>query len=203
MHNEILYIRRHIKTIFRMRTILSVILFTLLLSPSLVHAQLLYNQSNNNSDKPASAHDQIQSSIDSGFEWEDLEEAQRIAAESQKKVLIFGYAEWCTYCLKMRKESLPDSSVVDAISRYFIPVQLDGESKDPVVFNGTEYTKNQLARGLQLQSFPTHYFVDAEGGVLGAQPGYIEPDTYALLLRYVGSDAFEGITFDEFIKLNL
>ena len=49
----------------------------------------------------------------------------------------------------MRKESLPDSSVVDTISRYFIPVQLDGESKDPVVFNGTEYTKNQLARGLQ------------------------------------------------------
>ena len=91
MHNEILYIRRHIKTIFRMRTILSVILFTLLLSPSLVHAQLLYNQSNTNSDKPASAHDQIQSAIDSGFEWVDLEEAQRIAAESQKKVLIFGH----------------------------------------------------------------------------------------------------------------
>ena len=203
MHNEILYIRRHIETIFRMRTILSVILFALLLSPSLVYAQLLNNQSNNNSDKPSSAHEQIQSTIDSGFDWVDLEEAQRIAAESQKKVLIFGYAEWCTYCLKMRKESLPDSSVVDAISRYFIPVQLDGESTNPVVFNGTEYTKNQLARGLQLQSFPTHYFVDAEGGVLGAQPGFIEPDIYALLLRYVGSDAFERITFDEYIELNM
>ena len=43
MHNEILYIRRHIKTIFRIRTILSVILFTVI-DPSLIHAQLLYNQ---------------------------------------------------------------------------------------------------------------------------------------------------------------
>ena len=186
-----------------MRTILSVILFNLLLGTSLAQAQLLNNQSNSAGDKPVSAHEQIQSIIDSGFEWVGLEEAQRLAVESQKKVLIFGYAEWCTYCLKMRKESLPDSSVVDAINLYFIPVQLDGESPDPVVFNGTQYTKNQLARGLQLSSFPTHYFVDAEGGVLGAQPGFIEPDIYALLLRYVGSNAFERISFDEYVELNM
>ena len=159
-----------------MRTILSFVLFALLLSPSLVHAQLLHNQSNTNSDKLASAHDQIQSAIDSGFEWVDLEEAQRIAAESQKKVLIFGYAEWCTYCLKMRKESLPDLSVVDAINRYFIPVQLDGESTDPVVFNGTEYTKNQLARGLQLQSFPTIILWIPKVGCWGHSP-----DTLSLI----------------------
>ena len=108
-----------------MRTILSVILFNLLLGTSLAQAQLLNNQSNSAGDKPVSAHEQIQSIIDSGFEWVGLEEAQRLAVESQKKVLIFGYAEWCTYCLKMRNESLPDSSVVDAINRYFIPVQLD------------------------------------------------------------------------------
>jgi thioredoxin-related protein len=173
-----------------MRTILSVILFSLLLGTTLAQAQLLNNQSNSAGDKKVSVHEQIQSTIDSGFEWIGLE-------------LIFGYAEWCTYCLKMRKESLPDSSVVDAINRYFIPVQLDGESPDPVVFNGTQYTKNQLARGLQLSSFPTHYFVDAEGGVLGAQPGFIEPDIYALLLRYVGSNAFERISFDEYVELNM
>ena len=103
----------------------------------------------------------------------------------------------------MRKESLSDSTVRDVINRYFIPVQLDGESGDSVVFNGTRYTKNQFARGLQLQSFPTHYFVDAEGGVIGAQPGYIEADIYALLLRYVGSNAFERITFDEYINLGM
>tara|TARA_B100000989_G_scaffold298917_1_gene291024 strand:+ start:7329 stop:7889 length:561 start_codon:yes stop_codon:yes gene_type:complete len=186
-----------------MRVILSVILFSLLLCPSFAQAQLLYNQSDNVGDNSITAHDQIQSTIDSGFKWVILEEAQRKAAESQKKLLIFGYAEWCTYCLKMRKESLSDSTVRDVINRYFIPVQLDGESGDSVVFNGTRYTKNQFARGLQLQSFPTHYFVDAEGGVIGAQPGYIEADIYALLLRYVGSNAFERITFDEYINLGM
>ena len=186
-----------------MRAILSFTLFSLLLCPSFAQAQLLYNQSDNAGDKSISGHYQIQSSIDSGFEWVILEEAQRKAAESQKKLLIFGYAEWCTYCLKMRKESLSDSTVRDAINRYFIPVQLDGESADSVVFNGTQYTKNQFARGLRLQSFPTHYFVDEEGGVIGAQPGYIAADIYARLLHYVGSNAYQRITFDQYIDIGM
>ena len=52
-------------------------------------------------------------------------------------------------------------------------------------------------------NYPTHYFVDAEGGVLGAQPGFIEADIYTLLLRYVGSNAFERISFDEYVELNM
>ena len=168
-----------------------------------VSAQLLNPPVNASSEKPKNTDEELQSTIDSGFEWFSMEEAQKLAAEQQKKVLIFGYAEWCTYCLKMRKESLPDSAVIDAIDRYFIPVQLNGESEEPVVFNGTSYSKNQLARGLQLQSFPTHYFVSSDGGVLGAQPGFIEPDIYALLLKYVGSNAFERISFDEYVDLNM
>ena len=70
-----------------MRVILSVILLSLLLCPSFVQAQLLYKQSDNVGDKSISTYDQIQSSIDSGFEWVILEEAQRKAAESQKKLL--------------------------------------------------------------------------------------------------------------------
>lgn len=168
-----------------------------------VSAQLLNPPSNSSAEKSTSAHEELQSTIDSGFEWYSMEAAQKLAAEQQKKVLIFGYAEWCTYCLKMRKESLPDSAVVDAINRYFIPVQLNGESEEQVVFNGTSYSKNQLARGLQLQSFPTHYFVGSDGGVLGAQPGFIEPDIYSLLLKYVGSNAYERISFDEYVDLNM
>ena len=70
-----------------------------------VSAQLLNPPVNASSEKPKNTDEELQSTIDSGFEWFSMEEAQKLAAEQQKKVLIFGYAEWCTYCLKMRKES--------------------------------------------------------------------------------------------------
>ncbi|RNC84499.1 MAG: DUF255 domain-containing protein [Balneola sp.] len=146
----------------------------------------------------ASAQDQ--SDFNSGFEWYTLDEAQKKAKETGKSILLFGYAEWCTYCLKMRRESFPDSTVLESISEYYYPVQLDGESEERVVYNGETMPARELARYLRLSSFPTHYFINSEGEILGAQPGYIEPFIYAPLLKYVGSGAYGQMKFEEFLE---
>jgi thioredoxin-related protein len=143
---------------------------------------------------------QSQSEINSGFEWLSLDEAQKKAKETGKSILLFGYAEWCTYCLKMRKESFPDSSVQKSISDYYLPVQLNGESEERVVYNGKTMPARELARYLQLVSFPTHYFINSKGEVLGAQKGFIEPEVYSPLLDYVGSGAFGSMGFEEFLE---
>ncbi|HCT54448.1 MAG TPA: hypothetical protein DF712_18540, partial [Balneola sp.] len=64
-----------------------------------------------------------ESNVDSGVKWQSLEEAQKKAKETGKKVLIFGYADWCTYCMKMRKETYPTENVQKSLSDDFIPVQ--------------------------------------------------------------------------------
>lgn len=148
----------------------------------------------------SNSYAQSQSEINSGFEWLSLDEAQKKAKETGKSILLFGYAEWCTYCLKMRKESFPDSSVQKSISDYYLPVQLNGESEERVVYNGKTMPAKELARYLRLASFPTHYFIDSNGEILGAQPGYIEPEVYSPLLDYVGSGAFGSMGFEEFLK---
>lgn len=148
------------------------------------------------------AYAQNQAEINSGFEWVSLEDAQVKAAETGKKILLFGYAEWCTYCLKTRKETFPDSTVLASIEEHYIPVQLDAESQKEITYNGTTMPENELARYLRLSSYPTHYFIDAEGSILGAQPGFIEPYVYAPLLNYVGSDAFQEMSFDEYFEKN-
>lgn len=58
----------------------------------------------------------------------------------------------------------------------------------------------ELARYLRLVSFPTHYFIDSEGEILGAQPGYIEPEIYSPLLEYVGSGAYGEMGFEEWLE---
>ena len=89
--------------------------------------------------------------IDSNVEWQSLEEAQKEAKKTGKKILIFGYAEWCTYCRKMRKETYPAKNVQKSLNEDFIPVQINGESEEEVVFNGKKYKSVELARYLRFR----------------------------------------------------
>lgn len=141
-----------------------------------------------------------QSEINSGFEWISLSEAEEQAMESGKKILIFGYAEWCTYCLKMRKESFTDVQVQESIEEHFIPVQLNGESEEFVEYQGQKLRARELARYLRLTSYPTHFFVDSDGTIMAGQPGYIEPDVFSSILDYVGTDAINEMGFEEYFE---
>lgn len=130
--------------------------------------------------------------------WYPLEEAQQLAKETGKKVLIFGMAEWCPYCRRMRTEVYPNKGVQDTLLKYFYPVIVDNESSEKVVFNGEEVTEQELAYALRLRSLPTHYFINAEGKVLGAQPGFLPADVFQKLLSFVGSDSYSTMKFDEY-----
>ena len=145
---------------------------------------------------------QQQKEVEVGFDWISLEKAQIEAIKTGKKILIFGYAEWCGYCLKTRKETFPDSTVLASIAKFYIPVQLDAESEREVTFNGKKMPENELARYLKLNSFPIHYFLSSDGEIIGAQPGFIEPFVYSSLLEYVGSDAYINQSFEEFFDTN-
>ncbi|MBO6622817.1 MAG: thioredoxin family protein [Balneola sp.] len=141
-----------------------------------------------------------ESSVDSGVEWQSLEEAQKKAKESGKKVLIFGYADWCTYCMKMRKETYPEENVQKSLSDDFIPVQINGESEEEIVFNGKTYKSYELARYLRLTSYPTHYFLDSEGKIIGAQPGFLPADVFSPLMNYVSEDLFGKVPFLDYME---
>ena len=148
----------------------------------------------------SSVYAQKQAEIDSGFEWLSLSEAQQQAQQTGKKILLFGYAEWCGYCRKTRRETFPDSTVLAAIKQYYLPVQLDTESGEEITYNGENLKAFELARYLRITSYPTHFFIDAEGAILGAQPGFLEPDIYTPLLNFVGSDAYKDQSFEEYFE---
>ena len=150
----------------------------------------------------SNVYPQAQKDINVGFEWVSLEDAQMKAKETGKKILLFGYAEWCSYCVKTRKETFPDSTVLESLKEFYIPVQLDAESNEDIVFNGSKIPEFELARYLRLNSFPIHYFIDSNGEIIGAQPGFLEPNVYNPLLQYIGTDAFKSQSFDEFIEEN-
>ena len=134
--------------------------------------------------------------------WYELKEAQQLAKENDKKVLVYAEAVWCTYCQKMEKEVFPKQEVIDAMAEYYYPVRVDIESDKKMQFNDETLTGSQFARKYRVQGTPTIFFIDKGGKILGAQPGFIPADVFINLLAFVGSDAYQSISFDEYMEQN-
>lgn len=132
--------------------------------------------------------------------WYNLKEAQQLAKEDGKKVLIYAEASWCGYCQKMEKEVFPKQEIIDAMAQYYYPVRVDIESDNRIEFNGEVLTESQFARKYRVQGTPTTFFVDQSGKILGAQPGFIEAEIFVNLLTFVGTDAYQSLSFEEYLE---
>lgn len=134
------------------------------------------------------------------IQWQDMQEAQKMAEANGKKVLIYAEASWCVYCKKMDKKVFPDQAVIDSMETYFYPVRLDIESDKQILVNGQKMTQQQFARTHRVRATPTIFFMDKDGTILGSQPGFIPADTFSKLLAYVGSDSYKTTEFKNYLK---
>ncbi len=141
-----------------------------------------------------------QATAQSSIQWYSMEDAQQLASENGKKVLIFAEATWCVYCKKMDQEVFTQKAVIDSMNVYFYPVRVDIESNSPMKYNNRTVTGREFARNNQVQATPTFFFMDKNGKKLGAQPGFIPAQTFSRLLGFVGSDAFKKMGFRKYLK---
>ncbi|WP_142453340.1 thioredoxin family protein [Gracilimonas mengyeensis] len=173
------------------------ILFLLLFATSVSCAQ----QSEESSETQANEESESQAGQSNiPFDWYSLEEAQRLAAENDKKVLVYAEAVWCTYCQRVRKEVFPQQEVEEVTEQYFYPVLVDIESQDTLTFRGEEMTQAEFSRAMRVTGTPTFIFIDSEGEIIAGQPGFIPTDIYVQMLTYVGTDAYQDQSFDEFAE---
>lgn len=133
-------------------------------------------------------------------QWYSLEEAQQLAGENDKKVLIFVEAVWCTFCKKMDREVFTRNEIQTTMAEYFYPVRVDLESGKLLRFNEEKMTEREFSMRMRVSSTPTHIFVDRDGSVLGVQPGFVPGEIYKALLSYIGTDAHKEIEFEKYLE---
>lgn len=140
--------------------------------------------------------------------WYSIEEAIQLASQEPRVLVIDVYTDWCGWCKRMDKETFSDPAVAEVMNKHFYPVKLDAEGKEDIVIGDKTFkfvdngrrgyheiaavvTKGRL-------SYPTISYVDDQGRVLEAAPGYKTADQFKVYLAYYSDDAYKTQTFQDF-----
>ncbi|GIX01936.1 MAG: hypothetical protein KatS3mg112_0873 [Thermogutta sp.] len=107
--------------------------------------------------------------------FEDLNAARRVAAETNRLVLIHFWAEWCRPCRQMEAEVFSRPEVLSAIATSYVAVKVNFD-QNPI-----------LARQLNVESIPTDVIITPQGEVIAKSVGGVSAPRYIERLNQVAS----------------
>jgi len=120
--------------------------------------------------------------------WMGYEEGLATGRAMKKKVFINFYADWCTWCKKLDKETFRDRAVVDYLNRHFVAIKVDTDRRQ------------DLAAAYGIQGLPTLWFVTGQEEKISALASFVPADTFLDVLRYIHSESYNKMKFSDFTK---
>ena len=133
-------------------------------------------------------------------DWQRLDKALALAKESGKLIIVNFYTDWCPNCRRMNEKTYRDEAVLKQLNKSFISVKLNAESSRPLNIEGQTVTEYQVALMFRVGSYPTTWFLTAEGRPLLPIKGYYGPDLFAPMLRFVEGGWYENMDFDMYME---
>tara|TARA_A100001388_G_C28632970_1_gene433179 strand:+ start:290 stop:778 length:489 start_codon:yes stop_codon:yes gene_type:complete len=143
-----------------------------------------------------------QGNVKNKIQWLNLNEAQEYSKKYKKNMFVYFYRPNCEYCERMKSETLSDTSIINLINNNFLPVMLNGRTKDTLIFNNIRYSNQQpvdhgatfrhdlyfeLVNSVKGQLFwPSSVIVSSDYQKLISIPGFQPKRNYSRLLkRYI------------------
>ncbi len=122
------------------------------------------------------------------LDWQPYTQGLDGAKKAGKPSLVYFFADWCTYCKKMDKETFGDEEVSKYLSGNFSMVRVN-----------TDKAK-EVAQSYGVQGLPTVWFLNEKGEKLGTLPGFVPPRNFLAAAKYIGSSAYKTMKFEEFVE---
>ena len=133
------------------------------------------------------------------------------AANSGKRFAVLWELRGCPYCRETHLVNFARADIADYIKSNFDVLQLNIIGSRKVTdFDGAEISEKALAAKYGVRFTPTVQFFPETPAGLGAlaaekrevarAPGYLRPDDFLALFRYVREKAYEGKSFREYLK---
>lgn len=119
--------------------------------------------------------------------WKPYDEGMSIAKTEDKKTLIHFRTDWCTYCKKMDASTFLDADIIQYLNENFITIKVDGDKE-------TNTVNKYGVRG-----YPDNWFLTEDVERISHLPGYIDPERFLLVLKYINTDSFKKMPFQDFV----
>lgn len=130
--------------------------------------------------------------------WMRMEDAERLARNKKKMVLVHFYTQWAGWGKLMDKNTYSKKAIIRYVNENFYAVRMNAETTDTISFNQLAYTRNigspyhTLAYSLLEgnMEFPSTVFLDEEVNLLLVIPGYMNADKMEVVLHYFSERAY-------------
>ena len=120
--------------------------------------------------------------------WSSYNQGMEQAKNLKKPIYIDFYADWCQYCQQMESVTFQNKKVADYLKANFVLIKVDADrAKD-------------LADSYYVRGLPMGWFVSAEGERIAPLPGYVDPDTFLTILKFVNTKSYDKMTYQEFVE---
>jgi thioredoxin-related protein len=135
------------------------------------------------------------------FQWKAWNPGLEAARASGKPVIVDVYTDWCGWCKRMDRDVYARADVKEYLSSHFVTVKLNAEGGELATYQGKNFSGRTLAAEFGIDGYPTTVFLSATGERLVNVPGYIEPERFLLLLRYIGDGHMaRSENWDDYVK---
>lgn len=141
----------------------------------------------------------------------DLAEDLDGAAKAGKRLAIMWELKGCPYCKETHFVNFSQPRIADYVRNNFEVLQLNIIGSRKVTdFDGTELSEKALAARYGVRFTPTfQFFPEKSAGLknldptkreVARLPGYLRPDDFLAMFRYVREKAYESKSFREYVK---
>jgi thioredoxin-related protein len=141
----------------------------------------------------------------------DLADDLEGAAKEGKRFVVMWELKGCPYCKETHFVNFGQARISDYVQANFEVLQLNIIGSRKVTdFDGQEIAEKELAAKYGVRFTPTVQFFAERAGPLKAlppqkrevarAPGYLRPDDFLAMFRYVREKAYETKSFRDFVK---
>jgi len=98
----------------------------------------------------------------------------------------------------MREFTLEDEKIASVIKASFDFVHININEKDRVTYRKFDGGGHAFAKHVGFNFYPSSLFMDADGTIVFAAPGYVEETDFFRMLQFVRSEAYKTMDYDRF-----
>lgn len=135
-----------------------------------------------------------------GIRWVNFEEGLELARKEKRMLLVDVYTDWCHWCKVMDEKTYGNRAVIDYANKNIVMAKLNAETKEKFSYKGVKYSGSELAMMFGVSGFPTTLFLEPSGEFITRIPGFIPPDQFKMILRFLAEKWYEKMEFQEFQK---